>query len=377
MTTTNWVSSLGDLVLGVDPPQRLRIKYTLMTAVIYAICVLLLAYGAHIDQTDPFEAALLSGCIFVSTGTFYLLLRSGWSRRLRDPSLTYQQILVAQTWISGSYAITGIAHPATLTLLALVLVFGIFNLSARNARNASGYTVVVMGAVIVFKTITDPQVYSAKVEWVYFAFVLTIMPTITLLAVRLTSMREKLKAQKRDLEAKNAALEAALVRIEEIATRDQLTGLYNRRHILEIIHGHVKLQARSGYGFSLVVVDLDHFKFVNDQYGHGVGDEVLRSFARAAVAVMRETEVVARWGGEEFLILLPETSPSELTAGLTRLRQSLVNLQVSSSVAELRITFSAGATEHRTGDSIDQTIERADQALYMAKSQGRNRTVVA
>ncbi|HSB97631.1 MAG TPA: diguanylate cyclase, partial [Spongiibacteraceae bacterium] len=300
---------------------------------------------------------------------FYLALRSGWSLRCRDPALTLQQILVAQSCIAAAYAITGTAHAGTLMLLALVLVFGIFSLSARLARLVSIYTVALIGAVMLYKSIADPLLYPARVEGVYFVFMATILPTIALLAGQLTQMRDRLKAQKK-------ALEFALAHIESMATRDELTGLFNRRYLLEAIEAQVRRQKRSGQRFSLVLIDLDHFKRFNDDFGHAIGDQVLRLFALQALAALRDTDIIGRWGGEEFLLLLPETPPGSSTHGVTRLREQLANLPVSDAAPELRIQFSAGVIEVHAGEPIEQAIERADRALYAAKSAGRNCTIV-
>ena len=125
------------------------------------------------------------------------------------------------------------------------------------------------------------------------------------------------------------------------------------------------------------MLDLDGFKSINDTHGHGVGDEVIRAFAREAKRAMRETDVIARWGGEEFLILLDESPPPDSSIGLGRLRIALSNATVCDSAPQLRIQFSAGITEYRPSETIEQTIERADRALYKAKASGKNCTVLS
>jgi diguanylate cyclase (GGDEF)-like protein len=183
-------------------------------------------------------------------------------------------------------------------------------------------------------------------------------------------MRLRLKSQK-------LALENALARIQEIATRDELTGLPNRRSMMSMAQDHALRRARGGLPFYVAMVDLDHFKDINDTWGHAVGDQTLRAFAAQAQAVLRTTDVIGRWGGEEFLLLLPETPPGEPVVGIERLRARLAGLAVCAAAPELRIRFSAGFTRYAEGEPIGQAIERADRALYAAKEAGRNRTVVA
>ena len=122
------------------------------------------------------------------------------------------------------------------------------------------------------------------------------------------------------------------------------------------------------------MIDLDHFKHVNDNHGHRAGDEVLRNFARLARQTLREAEALARWGGEEFLMLLPETRHDQGLIGIQRIRDRLADHVIAPSVPGLRVTFSAGLTEFKSGESIEQAVERADQALYQAKASGRNCT---
>lgn len=361
---------LGALVLGIDRPQRLRIIRSLLSALVFVVCVGLITYASVLGIMDPREGRILATCILASNLGFYLALRSGFNLRFSEPSLTLPQILAALTWIAGAYGTTNDAHGGTLMLVALVLVFGVFNMDSRRALISGLYAIFIMGIVMSYKAWTAPARYPAKIEWVYFVFVATIVPMITMLAAQLTSMRTRLKAQK-------AELTEALERIREMATRDELTGLINRRQMLQVLADNAALSKRDLMKFSVAIVDLDFFKRVNDTHGHGVGDEVLRGFASEAQRVLRETDIIARWGGEEFLVVMPESPPSSPTLGLERLRAALSSLPLSASVPDLRMAFSAGVTAFRPGEATQETIERADKALYEAKAAGRNRCVMA
>ncbi|MGE5450934.1 MAG: GGDEF domain-containing protein [Acidobacteriota bacterium] len=365
-----WRSRLLDWIFTTDPKQRLRISRSLLSALVFVICVCMIIYCAAIGLTTPATGAVLSGVIAVSSIGFYAALRSGWNLRFSDPSLTLPQILAALTWICGAYALTNEGHGGTLILFALVLVFGIFNMNARRARLSTMYAVTAMGATMFYKGTTDPVHYPPEIELMYFVFVATVMPMISQLATELNTMRGRLKAQKQDLEA-------AVVRIQELATRDELTGLFNRRQITQVLGEHAARCNRGVVQFWVAVLDLDHFKHVNDTWGHGVGDEVLRSFAHMAAGVLRETDVIGRWGGEEFLAVMLAAPPHDPHVGLERLRAKLADAQVSQSVPQLRITFSAGLAPYGERGAVHQAIERADKALYRAKAQGRNQTVMA
>ena len=163
----------------------------------------------------------------------------------------------------------------------------------------------------------------------------------------------------------------------DLSLRDPLTGLSNRRHFLAALDQEIDRVTRAGDMALLLMVDIDHFKRVNDTHGHGVGDEVLRRFAAVAQQGLRDTDVLARWGGEEFLLLLNDTSAEQAQIGLDRVRELLADARLSNEVPELRATFSAGLTAYDSGEPLDVCIERADRALYAAKQAGRDRVVVA
>jgi diguanylate cyclase (GGDEF)-like protein len=180
-------------------------------------------------------------------------------------------------------------------------------------------------------------------------------------------MRARLMQRKIDLTA-------ALAQIKELATRDELTGLFNRRHMVSVLNAEGQRADRHQGKFCLCVIDVDHFKSINDQWGHGVGDEVLRSLAGVVAAGLRETDVVARWGGEEFLVLFTDTDCEDAALVIDRMRLMLDHTTMCANLPDLRVTFSAGLTTYQVDEPIVATIERADLALYQAKASGRNRT---
>ena len=360
---------LSTFFLGNERKQRIRIIQSLLSSLVFLICVGLIVYLTSIHIIEPMNGWILSGGILISNLFFYLALRSGINLRFAEPALSLPQIMAALTWIAGAYCITNEAHGGTLMLVALVLVFGVCNMNQRRARIATTYAVGVMGVVMLFKSWENPQIYPARIDAVYFVFVVTIVPTIAVLGAQLDSMRNRLKGQKADLTQ-------ALARIGELATRDELTGLINRRQMQQVLSDHCMLCERQMVGFSLALIDLDYFKLVNDTYGHGVGDEVLRNFSRQATRVLRETDVIARWGGEEFLVMMPNVPPGAPLTGIERLRMALSTSQISQTVPHLRIAFSAGITAYRVGETMDLAIDRADKALYRAKASGRNQLLI-
>lgn len=191
----------------------------------------------------------------------------------------------------------------------------------------------------------------------------------------LASQSQELKQLNAALEAENQLRETLAKELRLIATTDVLTGLHTRRHILELgKHEESRWRRHQGH-LSLALIDLDHFKKVNDAHGHAGGDEVLKQFAAICRRSFRQADCIGRFGGEEFLVILPETGLDEACAIAERLRCQTQEETIALPDGETRITISIGTTELRIGDSsLEQAISRADMALYRAKNAGRNRT---
>lgn len=170
------------------------------------------------------------------------------------------------------------------------------------------------------------------------------------------------------------------LRIEALANCDALTGCFNRRYFMQEAARLLKLAQRSGSPISLIMLDIDHFKSVNDRFGHPAGDQVIRAVADQLAATMRETDLVARIGGEEFVALLPDTGQVAAHTAAERLRLAIAGASITADgLAEpIRVTASQGlALALADGDTLEALLARADQALYAAKRGGRNRVVAS
>ncbi len=160
------------------------------------------------------------------------------------------------------------------------------------------------------------------------------------------------------------------------ALTDPLTGLYNRRGLMELGKIELTRAQRQGKPFSAIMLDIDHFKRVNDTYGHPIGDQVLQAIAQRCKKGLRELDLIGRYGGEEFLVFLPETDWKTAFAIANRLRLLIAEAAIPTRAGPLRVTISLGVSQHVDADNrLEEIIERADQALYQAKAQGRNRAI--
>lgn len=164
---------------------------------------------------------------------------------------------------------------------------------------------------------------------------------------------------------------------KRLAEVDFLTGLYNRRAFTEAAERELQRFFHNGEPFSLILFDADRFKSINDTYGHSAGDDILKTFARICRDAVREVDLVARFGGEEFVILLPHTDAVGTRGVAERIRLLVEACRVPRPGGDMRFTVSAGISTVRPGTTLAQMLELADRALYDAKARGRNRTVVA
>jgi diguanylate cyclase (GGDEF)-like protein len=224
-----------------------------------------------------------------------------------------------------------------LGALAL-LMLGVIDGARETALNTLGYTVAVTGAWLVAREVAD--------------------------------LRDTLSGRTR-------ALETALAKVRDLAMRDDLTGLFNRRYLLEVLQRQKALADRDALRFAVCYVDLDHFKRVNDRFGHLQGDDVLKAFAEVARRVVREEDFVARIGGEEFVLVLINATVADAERVADRLRRQTQLMLIHPDAPDFAVTASVGIAAYRKREPIEQLLARADAAMYAAKGQGRNRVVVA
>jgi diguanylate cyclase (GGDEF)-like protein len=358
------------LLLTVDRRQQIRLSQAGLANLLMLACVAmvhLLDAAGTVDHRFvwAWTFSSLGGMVFV-----FALIRSGRVMHWHDPSLTMVQMLYAIGVAAAGYCITGSARAVVIPILAVVLMFGMFGMTPRQVRIVGAYALVVFGAASLY-WLRGPVMHAVAAEEVSrLTMVAIVVAGVAVLTARLNGMRERSRQQR-------AELSTALGRIRELATRDELTDCLNRRAMLERMAEESLRCARSGAAMCLVLIDLDHFKHINDVHGHAAGDEVLRGFADIARGELRGTDVLARWGGEEFLLMLGATDAMQAQLCVQRLLMRLAATRFEVLPAAQRVTCSAGFTQCAGSESVVEAIERADKALYRAKHEGRNRLVCA
>lgn len=368
-----------------DPVMALRLNRQMMAVYSYLLVwggtLLGIQLGIYARDTPhiPLFSSLLLFNILV-----FAAIRSGLSTVLADPSLTIPQMLSAVALITALLHYSEEMRGAMISIYFMVMTFGVFSL---DRRKMIGMSVIVLGSftgLLIYESIYTPQrlVFGiAFGQWsilllglIWFVFV---GGYIHNLQQRIREQRESLRDNHSRLEESHKQLHEAMEKLAEIAVRDSLTGLYNRRHFIERLEEVIALAERSHEPFYLALIDLDHFKQVNDHHGHQVGDEILQRFAAVARQTLRRSDVLARYGGEEFIALFPEGSGDDIADVLERLRETFAGTSHDDLVPGLTVTLSAGLAGWRPGDDADSLTKRADDALYAAKHQGRNRLQVA
>jgi diguanylate cyclase (GGDEF)-like protein len=189
---------------------------------------------------------------------------------------------------------------------------------------------------------------------------------------------ELLARVKNHLELKNTRdqLKEALIELKKLAATDELTGLPNRREIITQAEREFARVKRHGGELSILIIDIDHFKKINDNYGHDIGDEAIKVMANNASNCVRKDDVFGRFGGEEFVALLPCSNTEGALIVAERIRESIANNPLDLDGTTITLTVSVGATTYRKDDhSINDMLKRADQALYQAKNLGRDRVI--
>jgi diguanylate cyclase (GGDEF)-like protein len=197
------------------------------------------------------------------------------------------------------------------------------------------------------------------------------------LAELMSTARAQLEQVHADVQAKNAQLNAAITQLNDLVAHDQLTGAYSRRYMFEQMERLASLHLRYGQPVCLIMLDLDHFKIINDRFGHPAGDRALTTVVNVVSAQLRDGDMLGRVGGEEFLALMPMTDLESASLLAERLRVTLSEVVFTEGHQSIHLPASFGVAELIANEGVNHWFRRVDSALYQAKTQGRNAVVVA
>jgi diguanylate cyclase len=349
-----------------DPKQTLRLSRFFEALAIYIlnISISYFAYWAGIMDLQALYGFWI--IILAINIILYILFRTGLNLWMSDPSLTFIQMCAANLVVMyGIYYIYEI-RGFLLSMYIVILLFGIFRLYTRQFLFVSAFALLTYGIDIFLLNIFHPQAINPKIESFQWFGIAIVLISVSLIGGKISSIR-------RELNVSRKKLQSSLTVIREMAIHDDLTGFYNRSHLMDLIESENNRSVRTGSVFSLVMMDIDKFKKINDTYGHQIGDQVLRTFAAVIRSILRKTDFCGRYGGEEFLIVLTQTDLQAAKLFAERIRDCVENSFFPDLGPDSRVTVSIGLAEHRTQENIEKTISRADESLYKAKKGGRNR----
>ncbi len=350
-----------------DPAQKLRIRRFFMSMLMYMLYSIPLGLTVYFDISSARLAINCAVLAVVGNGVFYLVFRFGYNKRFKDASLTVAQMSLGIAAVLYAQIYAGPARGAYLFGLLIAIVFGCFKLNTRQLLAMSMITSGGYAATIPIIRVVEGEHFDLATELILWTTFSAFLPFLSMLAGSISGLRKQLAAN-------GVKLQGLLEKVTELATHDELTGVYNRRWLLDMLMHEKDRADRNGDSFCICLADLDHFKRINDTYGHNAGDIVLKSFAGTATRLLRCSDYVARYGGEEFLLFLPQTSLEAAETCVERMRKELIKTPFEGLPPELRVTMSVGVAQYQSEETICELINRADQALYRAKQGGRNQT---
>jgi diguanylate cyclase (GGDEF)-like protein len=344
-----------------DHNQALRLKRFFMALGSYlmwfSICVLFYLQGQMTRGGIRTLFVSSLGIIFCNS-LIYTMIRSGFNKKFKDPSLTLLQMIIATFWVMVIAYYADSSRSLFLLTYLVVFIFGLFRLNVWQFLFLSAFAVVNYSLVIFLIYRINPELVS-KSDILSIVVLAVVLPWFSLVGGYITRLRVQISH--------------ALATIERMAIIDELTQVFNRRQMYKILEHQKALMDRGVHPFSICIFDLDHFKKVNDTFGHSAGDIVLKTIAQETQRNLRNIDHIARYGGEEFILILTNVEKDQAISAADRIRKMVKTIVFENMPADFRMTISVGVTEYQQSELIQQAINRADAALYRAKTNGRDR----
>ena len=352
--------------------QNLRARRLGMSFASYMVTLSIVIY-CWWQGMIPFRlvAEFLVACLLINS-VFWYLIHTGRNLKFRDPSMTSVQMIVSllpPLWVMA-FLDAGQARAIFLLIAIVPMLFGILALSTRQFIMVGLWFCGLYGLLLLGLWVYRPHVLNSELEILQTVAFLLVMAEITVIGGFISGLRGKLRQRNRELGA-------AMEQIRELVNVDSLTGVYNRRRLFEVIHEESSRYSRSPGSFSICLLDIDHFKQVNDTYGHQAGDIILKAVAQGVAGDLRTIDCFGRYGGEEFLIVLPQTPLDGARIKAERVLARVASLKFPLIGDDFQVTVSIGVAEYHNDETTDDTLQRADKALYEAKDAGRNVVRVA
>lgn len=348
-----------------DEKQKVRIERFFMSVGFYLLCVIPVGLSVYLELLPLRVMLIWIGWALVGNGMVYAAMRSNLNKRAKDPSLTIPQMLLSIGLVLYLQIYAGPARGGYLLALMLAFAFGCFRLKTSQLIWLTLLTVITyVGTIPIIKELEGAR-FNPRVEltlWVAFSI---FMPSLALLTGSFSGLRKKLSD--------------ANQKLTDLNHFDGLTGVKNRAYFDEKYDLEWRRSQRNRDTIGLLMVDIDHFKCINDAYGHPGGDDCLKRVAAIIrEAVRRPTDDAFRYGGEEFVVLLANTDLLGAAHIAEVIRRQIETAEISVDGKKIPVTVSIGvaAMTPDCGYASEALIVNADRALYQAKDGGRNRVHV-
>ncbi len=329
-----------------------------------ALLMLALVWAGALSLSIPLGYA---GVAIAVNAFFYVVLSSGWTERFRDHYIALPYMMAHSAVNLGFIVIAPEIGGLMIMVQFIIFSTSALRMNLNRMLTGAALTALLAGAMIV----ALGSKFSLPTETVPQRLISGLWFSLCLMRISLVGL---FSSQLRDLLARrNKQLAETFAKLDELATHDELTGVLNRRAIMQLLEDERQRQARTGKTFAIALLDIDHFKQINDHFGHLTGDDVLRRFAQAVADSMRTTDRLGRYGGEEFLVLFTATTGEDLAIRASeRIRGAVTEQDWNRLTPGRPVTVSAGVAVCAPEETAEQLLARADAALYRAKHEGRN-----
>lgn len=347
-------------------------------AIFFIIGIVAILAGILKVTTQHF---LIAYClIYVVHGLFYTWVRFGFSDSFSDATFVYLQILLSFAAIFYFMLFMDFFERVALLNASLMsLLFGIFALNLRQLITLVVVPLLGYATFIIRDLLSGQLVLSLQISILHWVVTAIVFGSCAALGAYLSTLRQSVEhnrkhllLQKEELQVTYRELESVFRQMSEKAVKDELTGLYNRHQLSETMHALISVAQASASPLGFIIIDIDHFKQINDTHGHLVGDEILRSFSRIPENCLAPSDFMARFGGDEFVVLLPDVDEGEILQIGEKIMLFVEKLRFDNIKEGLNVTVSLGATLYHLRETPEQMMKRADHILYTAKSAGRN-----
>ena len=340
----------------------------LMAAGTSLLVALALLVCAFLDLLAWRAALIGTGGIVALIALFYALFRTGLNLRFEDPSLTTEQVAAALLFLAYIMYHAGPARTAFTIFYLVAMLFGVLRLTVKRMMILALLAVLAHAVILHLSWLREPRM-DVRMALTEFAVLSIVLPWFAVMGGYVNRLRVRLAESHR-------ALKQAFEKIGELAIHDDLTGAYNRRFLMEVLGRECARADRMGAPLSIGLIDIDRFKAVNDEFGHPGGDVVLKHFTAIAAKSLRTADTFGRFGGEEFLAILPDTALEGAITGAERVRAAVAAADFPG-ITRRRVTITVGIAVRQKGEPMPDLLARADKALYEGKNTGRDKVVAA